>query len=314
MNNNNFQRVRQALKKLFFQEGAINTRCIFDIIGGVEGIKPVSQIVVGQEDLAKLKEFGEITGLCVAASPFKLIATARTLEGSLILEATNATDPPSEYIFVYISKDQSKIDAVIPIDAQTNDQKTEAEHRTSGHLFGYPDCCIDNYIKSFRLEPLHVQIENTPIVDSYYFYNNRFTALFNQHNLIPEMYPCSFTCEKSAKFAQALLEGARKYFSDFPSEVTDFIKRPILIIEQFAFQFLSYSTDPEIFRYNPGEVSAAGIPPDIAEIVRSSNKVQIDNDNLIFYRSDTPTKEIPIKENPIKEGGARLFIFNSDIE
>lgn len=314
MTSDDFKRVQQKFQELFFQEDPIPTWCLFDIIGGLEGIKPVSQMAARQSDLAKLQELGTITGTHIVGSSFQLRAKSRTLEGRLIFEAASVTDPDSEYIFIYISKDRTKIDEVIRIDAQADEEKSIADHIKSGGLFGYPACCIDSYVISLHLDPLHAQLENTSIAEDYYFYNNRFSSLFNQYNLIAEMYPCSFACKKSAEFAHALFEGTQKYLPDFLSEVTTLIKRPILIIEQFAFQFLSYSVDLDFFRYNPGEVSAAGIPPDIAEIVRGNNKIQFGGDHLVFYRDDVRTTEIPTKKNPVKEKGARLFVFNADLD
>ena len=311
MNTENFVQTQQKLHEIYFKRNLLPLSKIYDVVGAIEGVKPVSRVVTNEANFETLQQlFEPIMDVHIARSPFKLLVQAQSNTSGTFLTQVNADDPDAEDIYVYVSRDRTKMEALIQLDVLEKDP-----HQQIGHLLGYPKCCMDSYYRSIvgAADRLYVEIENTPIQKSYYFYNNRLCSLFRQHSPVSDMYPCSFACPNSAKLARACLEAVTRYFPQFSVEVITLIKKPILIINQFAFQFLSFSVDSDGLQYNPGEMSTPGIPQEFAQIVRSNNKILFASDKLQFCRDHICTEEISIKKNPPKEEGARLFIFDTDL-
>ena len=311
MHTKNFAQTQQKLHEIYFKQELLPRSKIYDVLGAIEGVKPVSRVATNEANFETLQNlFEPIVDVHIARSPFKLLVQAQNNTSGVFLTQVDSDNLDAENIYVYISRDQEKMDALIQLDALE-----KYPHQQTGHLLGYPKCCMDSYYKSIvgATDRLYVELENTPIQTSYYFYNNRLCSLFRQHSLISDMYPCSFACQNSARLAKALLEVVTIYFPEFSAEVATFIKRPILIINQFAFQFLSFSANSDRLQYNPGEMSTPGIPQEFTQIVRNNNNILFTTDKLQFYRDHICTEEIPIKRNPPKEEGARLFIFDTDL-
>lgn len=314
MRTESFTQIQHKLREIFFEQELIHISRIFDFVGAVEGVKPVSRIVTNESYFEKLQESCAILGVYIARSPFKL-RLHRSALGGIFLSEANTDDENAEKIYIYISKDSALIDETIQLDTKGGKQDAISIQRM-GRLFGYPDCCIDNYNK-FLLnneERLYVQLERTPIKKSYYFYNNKLCTLFGQLCLITDMYPCSFACANAAKLAKGLLEAATTYFPDFSSEVLSGLRRPILLINIFVFQFLIYAVNSNSLEYDSKGMSLPNISQNVKEIIMNNNKIVFTNNELLFHRDKVCTAKMPVKRNPIKEGGARLFIFDSDLD
>lgn len=200
MHTENFVHIQQKLYEIYFKQNLLPLSKIYTI----EGVKPVSRVVTNESHFETLQNlFEPMMNVHIERSPFKLLIQARSNTSGVLLAQVDADNPYAENIYVYISRDQEKMDALIQLDALEKDP-----YQQTGHLLGYPKCCMDNYYKSIigAADRLYVEFENTPIQKSYYFYNNRICSLFRQHSLISDMYPCSFACPNSAKLAKALLQ------------------------------------------------------------------------------------------------------------
>ncbi|MBW2966020.1 DUF483 domain-containing protein [Candidatus Woesearchaeota archaeon] len=194
-----------------------------EIIYLLEGLKPVVRHGFYEHELHQVEEFCKTNNLSIIKSPYKVVIVDVAKSYSNKGIKVNIDDPRQGMLFVYISKDEEK--AML-----SNIHETENNHRELGILLGYPQCCIDFFIKH---EPEQSKEKNDyikPILNNsegyeFPFQNNIFIKDFDITLL--NHFPCSLNCQNSLELAKIHLNIIRKYDASLATYFIERLKRKI---------------------------------------------------------------------------------------
>lgn len=119
-----------------------------------------------------------------------------------------------------------------------------------GRLLGYPECCVEAY------EQIHSSgnwvismLRRTPIEAPVFSACNRLARLFGDWALLPDYYPCSFACVKTASWSSEIVrEASREGLANYIGTSRLQLLRPIRV-EQDAITIANTSIN---LRYHTG--------------------------------------------------------------
>ncbi len=200
-----------------------------DIIYALERAKPVTRIMVKQEEYNGIKEFLNGHKLLVDRADFKVLkldSTPYSNKG----EKIGADDRKKGYYFVYLSRSRAAIRRAKKHEANDN-------HYKLGIALGYPRCC-----SRFFQDQAHVQSEKAndftlaALRNSegflFPFYNN-FAARHFDLSLLSH-FPCSFHCQSSAKIAKNNLNIVEQYSIQHEALLRKMLKEPIIYTSNYG--------------------------------------------------------------------------------
>jgi hypothetical protein len=120
-----------------------------------------------------------------------------------------------------------------------------------GRRLGYPACCIAAY------EDIHLgsdwittMLASTPPVRRGLAACNRLTRLFGEWTLLPDYYPCSFTCAVSAEWSSEIARAASTNGMESYVEKAKLMLALSIRVEEETITLLS--NIPEIVRHKSG--------------------------------------------------------------
>jgi len=198
------------------------------------GFKPVIRIHLDSHFLTP-ENFQEVWR---SVSPFKILISRfdSTFQGARIQEP--------EYC-AYLSLDSAKARAAFKAE-KNNDKKA------LGRLLGYPDCCVENFIKYNPERDSDLVIKaalSTTLKPSFYcnsIFNLESKISSSQVKLLsrhPEVFqdsfylflvghvPCSFDCQRSIKIGKKTLEILKKEIPSLAQEIEFALKKPVLYFD-----------------------------------------------------------------------------------
>jgi hypothetical protein len=161
---------------------------------------------------------GDITNICnwvdklvlnftVSDKSFKLMVDEGMDNWSSSLKYCHDSDP-SAMRFVYLHSDKDVCNSAKILDDNDDDYAL-------GHLFGYPDCCIDSYIswqkKTEYIDPITI-ITTLNMYDkkvNNYHFPNPFSRYFGAG--LFSHFPCSLNCTETKKHVAESIEIVKNY-------------------------------------------------------------------------------------------------------
>jgi len=171
-----------------------------EILFLLKDLKPVVRQGFYETELSKVKEFCKNNNLAIETSAYKVVLAEKQGYSNKGFKV-KIEDPRKGMFFAYISKDTQKA-AMAEVSEYKND------HRGLGLLLGYPECCVDFFIKH---EPERRKLDNDYIISvlknskgvRYPYFNN--ICKRNQDIVLLSHFPHSFNCEKSIELAKKRL-------------------------------------------------------------------------------------------------------------
>ncbi len=218
----------------------------------------------------------------------------------------------SEEQVFYISKSKSL--ARDAYEAERGGNKKEL-----GRLLGYPECCIDFFVNDIRMRSqndprmrthFHMERDNIPRIVSIFlntkdkpcFYNNN---IFNSasrpniderllknkerlkrhnHFLIPHV-PCSYTCKKSIKIGETVLELLEKKMPKFADEIVSSLKRIFIVFGEFEFVAIRGKVNKNEITY--GDPIIINLNQRDEKALKQGNRMVRDNDKICIFKNET---------------------------
>lgn len=173
-----------------------------DIIYVLEGLKPVSRIIVNEDSLSDTKEFLEKHKAEIAVSDFKI--SAKVDENKYTNKGIKlaADSKKKGRYFVYLSKKKELAEKAKQAEAANN-------HIELGKLLGYPGCCCEFFEKNYPVESkkkndyVLAALKNSEGFN-FPFYTN--IAIRQMDLNLISHFPCNFNCKESIKHAKKNLE------------------------------------------------------------------------------------------------------------
>lgn len=243
-----------------------------EVLGVIDGIKPVARQMVHEEDLWRIHGFCLAHGLAYAKSPFKVV------DNTTMMVAPEHSMSGS--YFVYISRKEAAAKKAAFYENVRNDEKL-------GHMLGYPPCCIDfykdHYNKALTLGDEYCQFSLANSGDGPYpFVTNNMLRFFDV--ALISHFPCSFECERSISLGKKMYQSLAKRNPELAKYVRDALKGPVMFHHRTGIHALKgYIKKGNIVSYTKPWKTAQNAMHDVLLLC---NNVKILDKNHILIRRD----------------------------
>lgn len=160
-----------------------------EILFLLKDVKRVVRQGFYHQELLEVEKFCKQQKLILAKSRFKILLADETAYSNKGIKISG-DDPRPGMFFVYISKNERE--AWLASYCELVDDTDQL-----GKLLGYPNCCIDFFIKRFTEDNPNLQLKPT----------NPYTNLTKRDLdlVIISHFPCSSDCEKSIQLGKIFL-------------------------------------------------------------------------------------------------------------
>lgn len=196
-----------------------------EIIYVAEGLKEVSRIIVNDEQAEKITQTLNSLNLKVSISDFKIkkeIDDSRQYSDKGFRIAKNS--PEKGQVFLYVSRKQENAE-------KAKFYEYDNDHYNFGNILGYPECCVNFFIKNF---PIESKKKNDYVLTSlrnsegyvFPFYNN--TAIRHLDITLLSHFPCSFNCKASLETAKRNLKLIRTLAQELNQIFEGFLKSAVI--------------------------------------------------------------------------------------
>ena len=198
-----------------------------DVLYVIEGIKPVSRIMVREEDHKNITKLLGKNNLCHKTSNFKIEKTDKTAYSDKGVKIPLKSEKKGSY-FLYISKSKEKAN-------KAKNLEEKEKHKELGIELGYPECCSEFFNENFPTESKKNNDYVFPALDNskgfiFPFYTN-IAARHLDLNLISH-FPCNFNCKASIEIAKTNLNCIKKYSDEIGRIIRGMLKGAIIYTKE----------------------------------------------------------------------------------
>ncbi len=176
---------------------------------------------------------------------------------------------------IYIAKSKDILNQVItldkkiqePLNCSTDDKNKIKRYletqgllqKKIGILFGYPECCINEYIRFSETDFFNKFMKNNNdqpnfLINSYKNTENKFKFNYLLNNISSKRlishFPCSYECNKSIVIAQTILDHNSE---NRKKNITNNLKKSIWVIDENNFSHSHNSGEEFRFRNEAGK-------------------------------------------------------------
>lgn len=169
------------------------------------GLKPVHRVerpaVVGRKLAQQLTQLGFV---CVEGR-FHLVTHHRHPLGDTFVRLAPGPARGTQRGAYYVTTPSRAIDA----EALACIEATNPSSHEIGRRLGYPPCCVTAYEEIHRGHDwIAVMLQRSPAGEPGLMPCNRLARLFGEWALLPDYFPCSFSCRASAAWAEEIARAA----------------------------------------------------------------------------------------------------------
>ncbi|MBS3139698.1 DUF483 domain-containing protein [Candidatus Woesearchaeota archaeon] len=174
-----------------------------EILYLLKDVKKVVRQGFYEPELAKVEEFCQQHNLTLAKSRFKVLLADETAFSNKGIKISGDDLRPGLF-FVYISKNEREAWLASYYEL-TNDSEE------LGRLLGYPNCCIDFFIKRFTPDNPNLQLKPT----------NPYTNLAkrDKDQVLISHFPCSSNCPESIKMGKTFFNALFEFDQEYAREL-----------------------------------------------------------------------------------------------
>lgn len=258
----------------------------FEILFVIEGAKPAARIILSKEEVAEVKEFCRQNSLAFELSDFtikKQDVNKVYSNKAIICDDENVGD-----YFAYISKTQSKAEKAKYLEASQKD-------RELGLLLGYPECCVDFFIKNAE-ERKQKSFDFIPSIlkNSYGFkfpWQNNIAVRYFDLALINH-FPHSFECENSKKLADKYLEVIKKHDKRLGEDIPELLKCAVIYTENKGiFAITNFKIQGNRLYHENAFASENSF---IYDLIRNSEYIEVTNNSSIKFEDKELNEDLGI--------------------
>jgi hypothetical protein len=249
-----------------------------DVIYVIEGVKPVSRLMVSEKDEGFFS-FLKKNGLFYRLSDFKIIKHIdKTRNFSDMGLRVDKDDKRKGELFIYISKDRNL--ALAAKDAEALDKDDEL-----GRLLGYPECCCRFFEKNKEKAQLGTN-DYLPFTFKqskgieFPWQTNYCLRVFDI--ALISHFPCSFHCPESRSIAETNLGIIRKYNLDVEDYFKFALKSGVIYSEGVGvYSMKKNKGNAGHFEYSPDKIIAS-MKNDFYNILKRRNRIRALDKNNFF--------------------------------
>jgi len=219
-----------------------------EILYLLNDIKKIVRLDANEIELKNIKNFCNKENLHLEISDFKVIKTVDDGKGSYAntVKKVPVNYPEQGLYHIYISKDINKVNFLKLLENKNDD-------KAIGKLLGYPECCVDFFIKN---KDKQQKLQNDYILPAlnnsngfeFPFYTNYAIRYFDITLL--SHFPHSFHCKESIEIAKNNLQCIKRYSEDLANKFETMLKGPVLYTENRGiFMFINYKLNNNILEF-----------------------------------------------------------------
>lgn len=263
-----------------------------EILYLLNGIKKAVRLDANEDELEKIRDFCNKENMHLEVSDFKVIKTIDKGKGNYanIVKKVQLNYPISGLYHLYISKDKTKSKFLKLLESRNDDKAV-------GQILGYPECCIDFFIKNkekqqkMQNDYILPALENS---EGFQFpFHTNYVARYFDFTLLSH-FPHNFNCKESINVAKNNLECIKKYSNELANRFETTLKCPVLYTENNGiFIFKNYKLNGNILEFN--EVKST-INNELLDLLNRYKRIEIINKN-----------EIRINDKFMEDVGLMLF-------
>ena len=211
-----------------FQGAFRSMRSGLDVLYVLEGIKPCARLIVKKEEIPTIADFLQDKGLHHCLSDFKIrkeIEESTDFSNKAFLLPKEAKE--GEFL-IYIAKDLDIAERAKQFE-QTDDQNA------LGKILGYPNCCIDFYLKHLAKESKRQNDFILPALknsDGYIFNSLLNHTVRHMDISLLSHFPCCFSCLPSLQQAEQHFAIIKKHDEEVARIHEGMLKGVVLYTEQ----------------------------------------------------------------------------------
>jgi len=176
--------------------------------------------------------------------------------------------------------------------------------KSLGKLLGYPECCIDSFIRNLGTSVNHMieSFLNTKTKLSFYCnslfnfdskvdeylnkiyhdYYNIFTA--NDNFFLIRHMPCAFDCKKSIEIGRKTLEILEEELPELAEKIVFALKKPILYFDYFNWIVFYGNLKDNVLYYSKVLPYKSLFPGNNLKIIKEGNRIEVLDDKIIVYK------------------------------
>ena len=250
-----------------------------------EGIKPVMrQTVTRKLSVKKVKNMCKKNNL------------------HTVIKSMNVWSPDQQPVYhIFISKSSK-----LAKEAYQANKKMDS--RKLGELLGYPECCIDNFIKLKNTNPdcqfiLHsfFQTKTKPRFYANDILNFSIRKFFigrriNQanENFIPTNHflishiPCSYDCKESIKMGRNVLKILIKESNEHAKKIAYALKKPFLVFDDFNWVVFdgNAKSKEKAIEYKKILATESSYPENKLKMFMRGDTIKINDENITILKDD----------------------------
>jgi len=198
-----------------------------DVLYVLEDIKPVSRIMLKEENYQPTIKFLEQINLFQEISNFKVEKTDNTDYSDKGVKLPLTSEKKGSY-FLYISKNKE-------LTEKAKNFEEKGEHYSLGIILGYPECCSRFFHENFPMESKKNNDYVFPALKNSNGFRFPFhTNIIARHldlNLISH-FPCNFNCKASITIANKNLECIKKHSAEISKVIEGMLKGAVIYTQK----------------------------------------------------------------------------------
>ena len=223
-------------KELIQNLSVIEERHLLELLAVHSGLKNVMRIhIANDQEYQILTNYCERNGMQLAHSEFRLKLSWTNDIGDQFYSDVPWEDESAEEFIAYLTKeDLPSLHRAVRIEI-------EGSHADAGKLYGYPDCCCENYDTIANgQEWIEVLAQNS---QGTFFspWANKLAYLVHGFTLFPDYFPCSYSCESTHALSKKYFElGVASGLSDFVEMQLALMSQTYLVSAEGVFSFADW--------------------------------------------------------------------------
>lgn len=248
-----------------------------EILYLLSGIKKAVRLDANEIELKKIKDFCDEENLSIDVSDFKVIKATDKGKGGYanIVKRVPLDHYGSGLFHLYISKDKNKSKFLKLLENKNDD-------KAIGALLGYPECCIDFFIKNRENQQ---KLQNDYIIPAlnnsegfkFPFYANYAIRYFDIALL--SHFPHSFNCNGSIKIAKGNMECIKQYSIELANKFEEMLKCAVLYTENDGvFMLRDYKLKGNVLQFNEIQPTTNN---ELLESLNKNKEIEVINKNKI---------------------------------
>ena len=237
MSNNLIEESKELIQSL----SVIEERHLLELLAVHSGLKNVMRIhIATDKEYQILSKYCERNGLHLAHSEFRLKLSWTNEIGDQFYSDVPWEDDSAEEFIAYLTKeDLASLYRAVRIEIEGN-------HADAGKLYGYPDCCCDNYDTIANGQEWVEVLSQTSQGTFFSPWANKLAYLVHEFTLFPDYFPCNYACKPTQALSQQYFElGVAAGLSDFVEMQLAFMSQTYLVASEGVFSFSDWSIDDQ---------------------------------------------------------------------